>query len=759
MTMTLDLSNCEREPIHIPGAIQPHGILFALDETDLRIAQVSENTLGLLGLGASELLGHSIEEVIGPENLELLEDALARGAIEDLNPLAISIRTVSGPQSVDAIMHLSSGEIVLELEPADVSLSATFHRFYHSVRGSIVRFDAARTVAELCDVVVDEVARLSGFDRVMAYRFDADWHGEVIAERCVAALQPFLGLRYPASDIPRQARDLFSHSWLRYIADVDYRPSAIVPNESAATGAPLDLSRAVLRSVSPIHIEYLRNMGVGATLTVSIMKNGELWGLIACHHRTARMVPYQIRVACEVIGRTMSLHLVSKEENEDIEHRMRLKSVQVRVLEALSQDADVARSLASADPNVLDLVGAQGAAIRYGDECKLVGRTPALADVMAIIDWLRANDSDELFVSDSLPTIEPTFEPLAQTACGIIALPLSRAKGNYVLWFRPEVITTVNWGGDPTKPVETEADGARLAPRKSFELWRQTVHLHALPWRPYEVEAAGELRHAIGSIIVERAEELERINRELARSNTELDSFAHTASHDLKEPLRGINHYASYLLEDYGSLVDAAGREKLETLVRLSERMDALIESHLQLSRVGKTEFASAQTNLRSVIDEVAEMYSPSMQQRNGSISFVSPLPTVFADATALREVFNNLFSNAMKYSEGSPHIEIGIDPVRTSANRMPAGASASASPRQFVTVFVRDNGIGIREKHLDSIFEMFKRLHPADRYGGGTGAGLAIARKIVERHEGHMWAQSKPGSGATFYFTLPVSG
>jgi chemotaxis family two-component system sensor kinase Cph1 len=751
----IDLSNCEREQIHIPGAIQPHGILFALDDVHLRIMHISENTSDLLGVAPRDLLGRSVEDVVGAGNLALLIAAIERDALEELNPLAMEIDMGAGPLSVDAILHRTGDVILLELEPADVSLAVTFHRFYQSVRGSITRFDATRTVQALCDIVVDEVSGLTGFDRVMVYRFDLDWHGEVIAETCDAGISPFLGLHFPASDIPRQARDLFTRSWLRYIADVNYHPAAIIRSDVLAGSAPLDLSDSVLRSVSPVHIEYLQNMGVGATMTVSLLKAGKLWGLIACHHRTPKLVPYQVRIACEVIGRTMSLHLGSDEENEDIEHRMKLKSVQVQLLAALSNDPDIARTLASTNPSVLELVDAAGAAIRYGDECRLVGRTPELADVIALTDWLHEIGSEEVFATDALATVAPQFERIARTASGIIALPLSRVARNYVVWFRPEVISTVSWGGNPAKPVEAVAGGARIAPRTSFELWRETVRLHALPWKTYEIDAARELRHVIGSIIVERAEELVRVNRELARSNTELNSFAHVASHDLREPLRGIHNYASYLLEDYGAVVDDAGREKLETLIRLSQRMDQLIQSHLQLSRVGEGRLVGRPTNLAPLVDELIA-HLPS-RLGAGSITLVSALPTVLADEIGMREVFDNLLSNAMKYSDGPAQIDIGVAEGTWAPSHRPPAPAITASLGAFVTLFVRDGGIGIRAKHLDIIFNMFKRLHATDRYGGGTGAGLAIVKKIIERCNGQIWAESTHGVGTTFFFTLPL--
>ncbi len=765
-TTHVDLTNCDREPIQFSGAIQPHGILFALEVEQLTIVRASENTLSVFGINPLELLGQPIEVILGSANAALLREAAAHGQFRDVNPLGMTLRTSGGDLRVEAVLHRSGAQIVLELEPAQIPAAASPRDFQRLVRGGVERFGAVRTVRELCAAAAAEIARETGFDRVMIYRFDDDWHGEVIAEQRARAMTSYLGLHYPSSDIPRQAREIFKRNWLRFIPNVNDRPVAIVPAGAAA--GELDLSQSILRSVSPLHIEYLQNMGVAATMTVSLLKNGELWGLIACHHQTPKMVPYELRFACEIMARTMSLHLGSLEESEDAHYRMRLKSAQLRLLDAMTRGGDVWRALGAAEPDLLSLVGAEGAAIRYGTECTLVGRTPPRADVMAIADWLSANDSAGMFVSDALPLREPAFAPLRDTACGIIALPLSHAKGNYIIWFRPEVIVTVNWGGDPNKSAERARDGERLTPRKSFDLWCEIVRQHSRSWKPVEIAAAREWRHFVGSLIVERAEQLERVNRELAssnielesllRSNIELDSFAHIASHDLKEPLRGIHNYANFLLEDYGTVVGEDGREKLETLVRLSQRMESLIDSLLRLAGIGRVDLTGSRTDLRRVIDDVLELYGPRLEQCRGSVSIAAPLPFVFVDRVRLGEVFNNLLSNAMKYTDRPPRIEIGVDPDRRPPLEIVANSPALPTRGKFITVFVRDHGIGIRSKHLGSVFQMFKRLHAAQVYGGGTGAGLAIARKIVERHAGHMWAESTFGEGTTFYFTVPAA-
>lgn len=753
-SLSLHLSGCESEPIHIPGAIQPHGVLFAIDDLDFRIAQVSDNSLRLFGRGPSELLGRSIDDAIGSENLDRLVAAADRNPIEDANPLEMTVETLRGPRSVNAILHRSGGQIVVEIEPTEATAQTTFNPFYQNLRSSISHFHTARSVIDLCDAGAEEVIRLSGFDRVMVYRFDADWHGEVIAERCGDGVESFLGLHYPASDIPAQARDLFRQSWVRYIADVNYRPAEIVPAGNPITGKPLDLSRSVLRAVSPVHIEYLKNMRVGASMTVSLMKSGELWGLIACHHRTAKRVAYDVRTACEVIGRLMSLHLRSKEENEDIEYRLKIKTLQVGVLQALSRDADIAATLARPGTNLPALVGAAGAAIRFDETCMLVGQTPNRADCVAILDRFAAGGSDELFVTDALALVEPDFTPLASTASGILALPLSRGKRNAIVWFRPEALVTVNWGGDPHKASTTQ-DDLPIAPRKSFARWTEIVRLHAVPWQNCEIDVARDLRQVIATIIVERAEEIERVNRELTRSNVELQAFANVAAHDLKKPLRDIHTYATDLIEDYGALIDERGRDKLTTLGRLAQRMDAIVESLLELSSVGPHTVISTPTDLTGLVAEVIDNYASRLSQVHGRITCASPLPSVFGDAAGLRELFGGLFSNALKYRDQPPLIEVGVDSTRTAELAAPGDASLASSQPEFVTIFVRDNGIGIREKHLERIFEMFKRLHAQDAYGGGTGAGLAIARKIVERHGGSIRAESSFGHGTTIYLTL----
>ncbi len=738
----VDLTNCDREPIHIPGYIQPHGVLLALKEPELTILQCSNNTYSLFGIHPEHLLNQPLNNLLESEQINFLQDCLSHQDLQLVNPLEITIK--SGVESLhyDAIIHRANEIVILELEPTFLEKSNAFFKFYHQVKQSISKLQVATNVVELSQILAQEVKKIAGFERVMVYRFDEDWNGVVIAEQKPEYLTSYLGLHYPASDIPIQARQLYSQNWLRLIPNADYQPAAILPLNNPLTGEPLDLSNSVLRSVSPLHIEYMHNMGVTASMSISIMKNQKLWGLIACHHQTPKYVPYEIRHACEFLGQITSVELSAKEDGEDSEAKIQAKSVHSKLVEYMSAGKNFIEGLIQHQPNLLHLVNAQGAVVFFEKEYFAVGDTPEKSDTENLIEWIYRNVEEEIFYTDSLSQIYPEAEKFADVASGLMTLSFSKVQKNYVLWFRPEVVQTVNWGGNPNKPVEVTGNGnLRLSPRKSFELWKQTVRLKSLAWKPFEVNAALELRSAIVGVVLRKADELAQLNIELERSNNELDAFAYIASHDLKEPLRGIHNYSNFLIEDYGEILNEEGREKLRTLIRLTQRMEDLIDSLLYFSRLGRVDLSIQDTDINSVVGRNLDLLSARIEEMGVEIRIPRPLPTVYCDRVQVGEVFNNLIANAIKYNDKPEKwIEIGYI------------EAASPAP---LTFYVRDNGIGIREKHFQAIFRIFKRLHGPSKYGGGTGAGLTITKKIVERHGGKIWVESTYGEGSTFYFTL----
>jgi light-regulated signal transduction histidine kinase (bacteriophytochrome) len=739
-TFHVDLTNCDKEPIHIPGYIQPHGVILALHPVELTILQVSNNTFELFGIPPEELINQNLDILLGSEQIALFKDCLDNQDLQIVNPIEFSIKAHNKIINVDGIIHRSDGLIILEIEPNRSEKNHTFFKFYHLVKLTMIKLQAATTISELSQILVKEVQKITGFDRVLVYRFDENWHGSVIAEEKPEYLTSYLGLYYPASDIPQQARKLYTQNWLRLIPNVNYQPAKIIPTNNPINNQPLDLSSSVLRSVSPLHIQYMQNMGVSASMSISIIKNQQLWGLISCHHQSPKYVPYEIRSACEFLGQMTSIEMSAKEDSEDISEKIKVKSVHSKLIEYISIENNFIDALIHHQPNILDLVNAEGAAVCFNGQCYLVGNTPTTPDIHDLVEWINQNLHQEIFYTDSLAAVYPESENLRNVASGLMALSISKSQKNYILWFRPEVVQTVNWGGNPHKPVEVTVNGGtRLSPRKSFELWKETVLLKSLPWKSYQVNAALELRSAIIGVVLRKADELAQLNIELERSNKELDAFAYIASHDLKEPLRGIHNYSNFLMEDYGEIINADGKEKLMTLIRLTQRMEDLIDSLLHFSRLGRVDLIMQPTNLNDVVHHILDMLRVRIEESGVEIRIPRPLPTVYCDRVQLGEVFSNLIANAIKYNDKpNKWIEIGyFDNLRP------------------ITFYIQDNGIGIREKHFDSIFRIFKRLHGPSKYGGGTGAGLTIAKKIVERHSGTIWLESSYGEGSTFYFTL----
>ena len=773
-----DVTNAsdDREPIHQPGSIQPHGLLFVLDDSDAMVTQVSDNTNALLGLPPGAILGQSLKRWLGDDSCDRIVQAIDCD-FESLNPIELYWQPIAEdakhqdanhgghhcdprtmvPIPFTGIAHRSpQGVIILELEPA-TRHDLDFSDFYRLSKPALNRIQNAENLEDLCDKLAQQVRQIAGFDRVMVYRFDhGDQSGIVIAEDRRSDLNSYLGLRYPAADVPTRARTLYRLNPIRAIVSVDYTPAVIIRRnapDDPAIAPPLDLSFSVLRSVSPCHRQYLKNMGVAASTSISLLKNGQLWGLIACHHETPRFVPYSIRTVCEFLGQVASIELGAQEERQELGYRHRLQSLQRQFIDRIAETSFFANALTTDPRALMELAGAGGVALVDGDTITCVGKTPSETWIDELLPWLDAHLENNLFVSDVLPKQYAPALDQCGCASGLLALAVSRIQRYFVLWFRPEKQRSVSWAGNPDEAIRMEMgpDGSMIMmPRNSFATWQEIVKYQSAPWRSCEIDGAIELRSAIVSIALKRADDLSELNLELQRSNSELDAFTYIASHDLREPLRGIHNYSTFLLEDYGNLLDEAGVDKLQTLVRLTQRMDGLIETLLRFSRLGRRELRRSPVDLRDAIATAAEVYQLDDRDRLAAtdidIRCIDPLPVVFGDRVLLEEVFSNLIGNALKYNENEvKHVEISCPTPTPNAEGL-------------VIIHVRDNGIGIRPQHQEAIFRIFKRLHGPKRYGGGTGAGLTIVRKIIERHGGTVWLEPTDGDGSTFVLTLPVA-
>lgn len=753
----LTIDNCDREPVQTPGCIQSHGVLLVLHRIDFSLSQVSDNAAAHLGWQPQEALGRTLAALTSSEVAAEVSAAVAERPL-DANPVCVTVFTPrAGQTTYDVIVHTVPELVLVELVPAVKRESGI--DYYEQVKGAVGRLQAAGSLSEFSELLAREVREITGLDRSMIYRFHRDFHGEVFAECKREDLPSWKGLHYPAEDIPHPAREIFRRIWVRPVPDIDGELAEMVPLANPHTGAPLLMTHCVLRGASVMYTEYLRNMKVTAALTMSLRDGDQLWGMIACHHYSGpREIGLQARSACELLAQVASLLIRKIEEREHFLQRLAVDGMHQQLIARAAMDGDL-RSLIQGSPSLMAGIPCGGIALLSHHQWWRVGSTPDEQPLNALAGWLAAQPqlSDPLrpiFETDSVSLQYPEGQHIAQVASGILAVPIGDPRISMLIWFRPETVQDIHWAGNPhDKPMVTGPHGPRLTPRASFNLFVQSVRCRSLPWDASHVAAALQLRMLIQNVVVSRVEQISRLNLQLTRSNEELDSFAHIASHDLKEPLRGIYKYAHQIREESAAMSEA-DRQKLERLMRLSARMDSLLDSLLQYSKVGRTELLREEVDLNELMQEAREALVRLFAERPYvRLEIPRPLPVHNCDPIRVREIFTNLLSNSIKYSTAERGtIEIGFfepgDPQRP--------ASSPEDTADEIIFYVKDSGIGIPAAHFKAVFELFRRLHTRDAFGGGTGAGLTIVKRSVERHGGQIWLTSTEGVGTTFYFTLP---
>jgi chemotaxis family two-component system sensor kinase Cph1 len=737
----VDMRTCDQEPIHIPGSIQPHGVLFALSNDGFVVQQASVNAGKYFGIPQSSILGKRVAELFEPVSMQGLLRELANSEIEEYSLYLGTVIAYPSGQNFYAIAHRYAGPLILELEVCTPGREISFRNVQTVLRAPLQRLKHAYDIKSLAELAAAEVKGVTGYGRVLVYRFDEQWNGHVIAEVRDPEYGSYLDLWFPASDIPEQARRLYELNRLRIIADASYVPVPIEPMTSPQTGKPLDLSFAGLRSVSPVHIEYLKNMGVGSSMSISLMtEDGRLWGLIACHHRTALLVPYEIRMVCDLLAQTVSARLNVDEQHAEYESRIRLKSLTTQLVSLMAQEDEFLDGLRKHSVELLGFARAGGAAIVDADTCTLVGDCPAEEQIWRLVDFLVDRGRDEVLSTDALPSLLSDGDLYREKASGLLAVSISKIHRGYILWFRPEVVQTVNWAGDPAKTVQVDRSGIpSLHPRRSFESWKETVRGRSLRWTAAELEAAVELRNAIIGVVLRKAEELAQLSEELQRSNKELEAFSYSVSHDLRAPFRHIVGYTELVRQSATASLGEKERRYLDIIIESAQFAGTLVDNLLSFSQVGRTKLKTQKIPFEDLVRDVIRDLQPEVGGRR-IVWKIGPLPVVEADLVLMRLVWQNLLQNAIKYTREREEAVIDI---------------SAATEGDELIFAVRDNGIGFQQQYAGKLFGVFQRLHKMEEFEG-TGIGLANVRRIVGRHHGRTWAEGEVNKGATFYFSLP---
>lgn len=742
---------CAREPVHMPGAIQPYGALLAFDAALECVVQVSANVDSLLGLDPQLVLGAPAEKVLGPVLLDLLRSELdgqtqLRQALEEV----IDLKGVSRRFQVFA--YRSDERVVVELEP-ESNLSSRGR--LEGLRTDIDRIVSLRDPVRVLGALVASVRRLTGYQRVMVYAFDEDWNGRVIAEDLAHGAASYLDHRFPASDIPPQVRALYAVNRVRCIADAQAVQVPLLASAAAVNKEPLDLSPGMLRAAASVHCTYLANMGVGASMSVALHRDGRLWGLLACHHDAALELSPAVRNAAAALAMAGGQRLFLLQLKAGMRYRERVQNERRALRSALELEDGPAVWLEQQGARWLELFDATAIAMIFDDALARVGDAPDEPVLRKIVTWLEQTVPVGQEWSTRAFGLQEGVRGLVSPAhAGMLAVPLQAdmTHRGWLLVFRPEVLQTMRWAGRPdAKRAELREGRLTLSPRASFESWQEEVRGHAEAWTPEVITAVLELgedlaliraAHRIDQLSrvveAERAQ-LDALSSELQRSNEELEAFAYVASHDLQEPLRKVSQFSERLLARSEGL-DEGGRDYLARMTSAVARMQALIGDLLEYSRVNRGGRRTEEVCLDGLLDEALADIEVAVTESEAIIRR-DPLPVVCGDPAQLKRLFLNLLSNAIKYRRDGVRPEVAV--------------RASVVDARAV-VEIADNGIGIGSEDAERMFRPFVRL-PGDRAVKGTGIGLAIARRIVERHDGEISAWGTPGAGTVIRVVLPL--
>jgi chemotaxis family two-component system sensor kinase Cph1 len=707
ITQPPDLTSCDREPIHSPGSIQPHGVMLIVDREALRVRHAAGDVEGRLEIDIWE--GEELKSLIGAplsaRIASLRESGTAIGGVGQF-------RARSG-EVLDVSAHHCGSYLIVELEAAS-SEALPASLLLDDLARAASGFERAPTLTALCKRAVAEFRELTGYDRVMVYRFRDDDAGEVLAEAKAPDIASLLNHRFPASDIPRQARALYLRNTIRVIPDASYEP---VPLRPSWTGPPLDMSASSLRSVSPIHLRYLANMGVRASASISIVKDGSLWGLIACHHRMPGAITYDVRAACRSLVGSLARQIKGREEAEGYRQRIRLRNLEDELMDELSREDGLDQALSGHLGRLERLIDSDGVAVLRDGMLSVSGRCPPEDDIRALAAWIPALPGETAFATEHLSGLYPPGLDFTATGSGLLAVKMASKPAWLVLWFRAEQLETVEWAGNPHKSKERSAEDV-LTPRASFDAWRETVSGRSRRWSLPEEEAATRFRADI--LELQRDRNTREMNRQLLKVVQDKDVLLQQKEFLITE----VNHRVQNSLQIVSSFLSLQARssgdpELSAALEEARRRLRAVALVHRRLYRGDQLQVVDASKYIEELCADIfafmGEDWAPHLSLD------LSPAMLSTDVAVTLGLVLTELLINVNKYAYGGSPGPIDIVLVEDRAR---------------LRMIIADKGVG--------------------RASAQTGFGSRIVEALVSQLEGELsYENNEPGLRAVL--VIPV--
>ncbi|WP_425350895.1 histidine kinase dimerization/phosphoacceptor domain -containing protein [Methylobacterium aquaticum] len=712
----VDPSLCEREPIHIPGAIQPHAVLVAADLDTLTVVACSGNVRDALdrdplGLDLGSLLGAGladrIRETLRGEDVDPGRTVRQRSVL----PAADGLRLPA-----EVVAHRNGDRILVELELAPAHPEDFPSASQLDTERAIGRLRGAGTLEDAATVAARETRALTGFDCILVYRFDPDWNGAAIAEdKDPTWTRSLLGLHFPASDIPAQARALYTRSKSRFVIDRDYVPVPLVATPETAN-APIDLTFAQSRSLSPIHLEYQRNLGVNGSMSISILVEGRLWGLMIGHHRRPHYVAPETRAAATVLADAFAMRVYELESRRLWQEQQAHLALESDLVRGLARSDDFVSALTENAHTLLDLFAVGGAATVSHDAVRALGRTPPPDAILAIAAWLRATLPTERssYATAEFTGAHPPSAPYADCASGLLAVFVDPERRHLLLWFRPEVPSTVTWGGDPRKPVLAGSGPVAVLPRRSFERWVEERRGVSEPFAAWQVGIAEALAQAVEGVVLRQQRKIAELTGLLAdkeRLLIQKDLLTREIDHRVKNSLQIVS---AFLQMQRRQVADPASQA---AFAETAARVMSVARVHDSLYQAESVEEVDLGQTIETLCADLAGMAG---EGHEVDLDVEPGLMVPYRKAVALSLIATELITNAFKYA------------FAEAGGRVAVRVAGEAEGR--VRLSVCDDGKGLPTDWPDA---------PAR----GTGLGMKLIRAMLDQINARLEVENGPGA------------